>query len=192
MTSIREIRRRKLLAGASLAIVVSFAACSGSMSETEYVEGLNDLVETAVPNLEASAAAYGQIADPTMAEFVAGIDREIAIGGEFRQGLDALDPPDSIADVHRIIDDILDRGQSAAEGLVAVADTVSSLEEAQHTPEFAEYQAANADSDRICRDLQSKLDTIAESGEAFADVPWLSGLGLTVRAAFGCANIETG
>jgi hypothetical protein len=32
-------KRRAVLAGASLAIVV--AACGGSMSETEYVEGLN-------------------------------------------------------------------------------------------------------------------------------------------------------
>ena len=55
-----------------------------------------------------------------------------------------------------------------------------------------EYQAANADSDRTCRDLQAKLDAIAEIGKAFADVPWLSGLGLTVRVAFGCANIATG
>lgn len=71
-----------------------------------------------------------------MAEFVARVDREIAINSEFRQGFEALDPPDPIADVHRIIDDILDRGLSAAEGLVAVADTVSSLEEAEQTPEF--------------------------------------------------------
>ena len=59
----------------------------------------------------------------------------------------------------------------------------------QHRSDRGEFRA---DGRRICRDLQAKLDAIAEIGKAFADVPWLSGLGLTVRVAFGCANIATG
>jgi hypothetical protein len=164
----------------------------GSMSETEYVEDLNALVATARSNFEASVAAYEQIADPTMAEFVARVDREIAINSEFRQGFEALDPPDSIADVHRIIDDLLDRGLSAAEGLVAVADTVSSLEEAEQTPEFAEYRAADADIDRICLDIQRKLDDLATRRDVVIDAPWIPDLRLTVRAALGCGALGTG
>ena len=160
------------------------------MSEDEYVEGLNNLVETAVSDLESSSFVYEQIGDPTKAEFVAFVDREIAISHEARQEFDALDPPDSIADVHRVIDDVLARSLAAAEGLVAVTDTLSSLEEAEQTPEFAEYQAANADADRICLDVQTKLDDLGATSEVFSDVPWMPTLRLTVQAALGCGEFE--
>ncbi len=38
----------------------------------------------------------------------------------------------------------------------------------------------------------AKLDELAASSEAFADQPWVSILGVTVRAAFGCIEVETG
>jgi hypothetical protein len=181
--------KRTLLAGVGLAIVV--AACGGAMSETEYVEGLNALVETARSDLEGPSLAYAQIADSTKADLVAFVDQEIAISSEVRQEFDALDPPGSIADVHRVIDDTLARGLTAAEGLVAVADTLSSLEEVEKTPEFAEYEAANANSDRSCLDVQSKLDDLADS-ERGVDNPWMPDLRLTVRVALGCDESGTG
>jgi len=186
-----ETVRRTLLAGAVL--LITLAACGGSMSADEYVEGLNDLVATTAPDLVESLAVYEQIADPTMADWAAFVEREIAIRRVFGDGFDALDPPDAVADVHRLMDDAVDRGLVATEALIGVADTASSPEEAQQTPEFAEYQAANADgSSRVCRDAVAKLDELATSTEAFADQPWVSNLGVSVRAAFGCIEVETG
>lgn len=128
-----------------------------------------------------------------MADWAVFVEREIAIRRVFGDGFDALDPPDAVAEVHRLIDDAADRGLVATEALAAVADTASSPEEAQQTPEFAEYQVANADgSSRVCQDAVAKLDELAASGEVFADQPWISGLGITVRAAFGCIEEETG
>jgi hypothetical protein len=181
--------RRTLLAGASLVIAV--AACGGSTSETEYVEGLNALVETARSDLEGPSLAYEQIADPTKADLVAFVGQEIAINYEVREEFDALDPPDSIADVHQVIDDTLARGLTATEELLAVAETVSSLEEVEQTSEFAEYQAANANSDRSCVDVQSKLDDLADSDRGI-DNPWMPELRLTVRVALGCDQVGTG
>ncbi len=173
--------------------MITVAACSGSMSPDEYVEGLNDLVAAAAPDLDASLVAYQQIADPTMADWAAFVDREIAIRRVFVDGFDELDPPDSVAEVHRLFDDALDRGLAAAEALSVIADTASSPEEAQQTPEFAEYRAANAEgSSHVCRDALAKLDELAASSEGFADVPWISGLALTVRTGFGCVDTETG
>lgn len=160
------------------------------MTATEYVEGLNDLVAITAPDLEASFAAYQQIEDPTMAEWVAFVDREIAIRRAFVDGFEALDPPDSVVEVHRILNDAMARGVAATEGLAAVAERVSSPEEAEQTPEFAEYHAANADGPRICFDVLAKLDDLAASGEAFADVAWIPDLGLAVRAALPCDEIE--
>jgi len=161
------------------------------MSETEYVEGLNALVETARSDLEGPSLAYEQIADPTKADLVAFVGQEIAINYEAREEFDALDPPDSIADVHGVIDDTLARGLTATEGLLAVAETVSSVEEVEKTSEFAEYQAANANSERSCLDVQSKLDDLADS-ERGVDNPWMPDLRLTVRVALGCDQVGTG
>ncbi len=93
--------------------------------------------------------------------------------------------------MHRVIDDVVDRELAAAEGLVAVADTVGSLEEAEQTPEFAEYQAAHADEPRICLEVQAKLDNLAATSAALRDVPWMSVLRLTVRAALPCDEIAS-
>ena len=163
------------------------AACSGSMSADEYVAGLNDLIATTAPDLVESTAAYEQIADPTMEDWAAFVEREIAIRRVFGEGFDALDPPDAVTDVHRLMGDGLDRGLVATEALEVIANTASSPEEAQRTPEFAEYRAANADgASRVCQEAVAKLDELAASGEAFADQPWVSNLAVTVRAAFGC------
>ncbi len=94
--------------------------------------------------------------------------------------------------MHQLLGDAFARVTAAAEGLAASAGTVSSIEEAEQTPEFAEYRAANADGDRVCLDVQAKLDGLSASGEALADVPWVSGLGLVVQAAVGCGEVETG
>ena len=180
---------KTLLAGASLAIVLT--ACGGPMTATEYVDALNALVESGRSDLEASVMAYGQIAEPTMAESVAFIEREIAIRGEFLEGFEALDPPESLAEVHGVLGDVLLRLLAAAEGLVAAADSVSSLEEAEQTPEFAEYEAANADGTRACLEVQELLDDLVASGDAFANAAWIPDVGLAVRAVLGCGDLDT-
>lgn len=181
--------RRTLLVGASLAIVV--AACGGgSMSETEYVENLNALVVRAGSDLEASFAAFEQIADPTLEEFVAFVEQQLVVEYEVRDWFEELDPPDSIDDVNQVMVDTLARILAVAEGLVDVADTVSSLEEMERTPEFAEYQAVNADADSMCLDVQAKINDL--STRPVLDNPWITDLRLTVRAFLDCDDVGTG
>jgi len=181
---------KTVLAGATLAMVV--AACGGSMTADEYVEDLNALAATGRSDFEAAAAVYNQVAEPPLADEVAFLDQEGAIRHVFLDGFEALDPPESIAEVHQLLGDAFARLTAAAEGLAAAGGTASSMEEAEQTPEFAEYRAANADGARVCLDVQAKLDDLAASGEVLADVPWVSGLGLVVQAALGCGEIETG
>ena len=181
---------KTVLAGATLAMVV--AACGGSMTADEYVEDLNALAATGRSDFEAAAAVYNQVAEPPLADEVAFLDQEGAIRHVFLDGFEALDPPESIAEVHQLLGDAFARLTAAAEGLAAAGGTASSMEEAEQTPEFAEYRAANADGARVCLDVQAKLDDLAASGEVLADVPWVSGLGLVVQAALGCGEIGTG
>ena len=163
------------------------------MTADEYVEDLNALAATGRSDFEAAAAAYDQVAEPTLADEVAFLEQEIAVRHVFLDGFEALDPPESIAEVHQLLGDAFVRLTVAAEGLAASAGTVSSIEEAEQTPEFAEYRAANADGARVCLDVQAKLDDVAAGGEAFADTPWIPDeLGLAVRAALGCGEIATG
>jgi len=162
------------------------------MTADEYVEDLNALAATGRSDFEAAAAAYDQAADPTLADEAAFLEQEVAIRHVFLDGFEALDPPESIAEVHQLLGDAFVRLTAAAEGLAAAAGTVSSLEEAEQTPEFAEYLAANADGAAVCLEVQAKLDSLVSSDDEFTDVPWISGLELVVQAALGCGEIETG
>jgi hypothetical protein len=182
--------KRTVLAGLALALAI--AACGGSMTADEYVEDLNALAATGRSDFEAAAATYDQVAEPTLADEVAFPAQEVAIRRLFLEGFEALEPPDSIADVHRLLGDAFARLTLAAEGLAASAGTASTIEGVEQTPEFAEYLAANSDGARTCVDVQARLDDLVASGEALADVPWVSGLGLIVNAALGCGEIETG
>ena len=178
------------MAGASLAIVL--AACGGSMTADEYAEDLNALVETGRSDFEAAAAAYNQVAEPTLGDEVAFLEQEVAIRRVFLEGFEALDPPGSITEVHRLLGDAFTRLTVAAEGLAASAGAANSIEEAEQTPEFAEYLAANDDGARVCLNVQTKLDDLAATRQATADVPWLPTLGIAVQVALGCGEIETG
>ncbi len=161
------------------------------MTANEYVEGINDLVETGRSDLEAAFVSYGQIADPTVAEAAAVIDRELVIRREFLDGLEALDPPDPFAGVHRVLGDAMVRLTEATEGLAGVTRTVNSVADAEATPEFVEYQAANADGAAVCLVAQAEIDAIEEN--AFGAGPWVpDDLSLAVRAALGCGELDTG
>lgn len=180
--------RRAVVAGVTFVIMLN--ACAGSMTADEYVEDLNALVAIGLSEFEAASATYNQIAQPTLADEVAFLEQEVAIRQEFLEGFEALDPPGSITEVHRLLGDAFMRLTAAAEGLAAAAGTSNSIEDAEETPEFAEYLAANDDGARVCLDVQARLDDLATTGEAVADEPWLSGLGLAVRAAIGCGEID--
>lgn len=174
--------KRTFLAGTVLALIVT--ACGGSMSETEYVEGLNNLVETTAPRFEALYAGYGQIAEPTLADLVGRIEQELEIMYDVRGLFDALDPPDSIVDVNGIMVDTLGRLIGVAEGVVAVSDTVATVAEVEQTPEFAAYQSVNAESDSMCPEVQAEFDRLSD--RAVIDDPWISDLRLSVRAFLDC------
>ena len=167
--------------------MMAIVACGGTMSATEYVDGLNSFVADWASDLVASAAAYEEIAEPTMDDWAAYVDREIAIRRGIADDFATLDPPRSITNVHQTLRLALERGLAAAKMLEAVADSATSPAEAERTPEFAEFVAANAEGSSVaCSNVQSELDELATTGEGIGDVPWYPDLALTVKAALGC------
>ena len=177
-----------LVVSASLMVVV--AACSGGpMSGDEYVESLNALVVDAGSDFETSLAAYEQIANPTLEDFIDFVEQQLVFEYEVRDRFDTFDPPDTIDDVNQVMVDTLARIIAVAEGLVEVADTVGSMEELQQTPEFAEYRGVNTDADSMCQDVEAKLNDL--STRPAIDSPWLADLQRTVRAFLDCDDTGT-
>ena len=170
--------------------MVVLAACSGGpMSETEYVESLNALVMDTGSDLGGSLAEYEQIADPTVEDFIGLIEQQLVFEYEVRDRFEAFDPPDSIDEVNQVMVDVLVRIIAASEGLLEVADTVSSLEELQQTSEFASYQGVNTDADSMCEDVQARLNEMSD--RPVIEGPWLPDLQRTVRAFLDCDDTAT-
>lgn len=160
------------------------------MSETEYVEALNDLVRGAGPELEASLVAFEQIDEPTLDEFITHVEQQLAVEYQVRDKFEVLDPPESIEGVNQIMVGVLLRILAAAEDLITIADTLDSLEELERTREFADYQTVNADADSMCLDVQAEFDDLL-SGPVIDD-PWLADLQLTVRGFVDCDSAAAG
>ena len=159
------------------------------MSENEYVESLNTLVVDAGSDLEGSLAAYIQIEDPTLDDFIDFVEQQLVFEYEVRERFETFDPPGSLDDVNQLMVDTLFRIIAAAEALVDVADTTGSLEEIERTPEFAEYQGVNTDADSMCHDVEAKLNDLSTG--PVIDSPWLSDLQRTVRAFLDCDDAGT-
>ena len=181
---------RTVLAGLSLAVVV--AACGGPMTADEYVDELNALVSRTRSEFVRAVTAYQQIEEPTLAEGAAFLDQEVALRREMLEGFDELEPPESLTSLLGLLRGAMARLLAAAEALIPVAETIDSVDQLVGTPELAEYEAANDDGARVCLEVQGELDDLTASGQAFAGEPWIPDLGLAVRAALGCGEIEAG
>jgi hypothetical protein len=173
--------------GVSLTLV--FTACGASTPEEEYVEELNELVSRTRSEFVIAVGAFNQIQEPSVAEAFSFLEREVAIRRELLEGFDSLNPPESLAEVHGALRDVIARLLTAAEMLTFLESSTSSFDELEQAPEMAEYEAANADGSRVCFEVQAMLDELAAASERFDEVPWLD-LGLAAQAVLGCGGIE--
>lgn len=161
------------------------------MTASEYVEELNVIVSRANALFEPAVASYNQVAEPTFADEVTFLSRELEIRRGMAVPIDALDPPKLLADVHELIVEVSERQLGAAEGLLTVAQGVNSFDELQGTAEFAVYEAANEFGSRVCVEVQAMLDDLADKEDPFADTAWVADqLSLAVRGALGCGAVE--
>jgi hypothetical protein len=160
------------------------------MSETEYVESLNAMVSGAGSNLGAAAASFEQIEDPTLEDFVRFVEQQLVYEYEVRDTFETFDPPESIEGLNQLMVDALVRILAVAEALVDAANDVSSLQELERTPEFADYQAVNADAASMCPEVQNAINDLAT--RPAIDNPWIADLRLTVRAFLDCDDALSG
>ncbi len=176
----------------ALCVTLLFGGCGGGeMSLTEYVERINAVAEQASQKGAELLSEASQITDFTPQILQAGLERglrEIRI--PLQEGVDAIEPPDQVADLHYLLWNWHAGFISVEEALAARAGiaehTEAGWEALSESPEMAAYRAAIGEGKDLCDGFQAKLDTTAERG-VFADVPWLpSELTEIVEAALGC------
>ncbi len=166
------------LVGMSLVLIVS--SCSdGQTSLTEYVERVNVLVGRALQQSEVLVASPRgavlvagptQFTDFTPQDLQAGLEGVIEIEVEFLDAINAIDPPELVADLH---DRWFDATFTSIEiALAARAGTAADWEELSESPEMAAYRVGFAEDKQICNDFRAQLDATAER-VAFADTPWI-------------------
>lgn len=79
------------------------------MSETEYVEELNSIASRASALFEPLVSTLDRVEEPTLTDIVAFLEQEIRIRRELNEPFDALDPPESIAEVHGLLSGVVTR-----------------------------------------------------------------------------------
>jgi hypothetical protein len=176
-----------------LSVVVSLAlilvACGGGgLTLSEYAAQSEELVTTLITRIDLLDAEWeSQI--PTVDGARTYWDQRLEARVEFRKGIQALDPPDEVADFHDMTLDLFSRFTAAEEALaarVATFETATSHAEWWDTPEGRAAQAIDDEAVVICHAAQAELDA-TEGRDVFSDVPWIpSEMKDVVRVAFGC------
>ena len=114
------------------------------------------------------------------------LDRAMAIRTDLQNNLTDMDPPEALADFHGDISEQLGRILAATEAWTVRAETATSLDELETSPEALAYWDLDAEMRPLCFELQSSLDSTAER-EVFDEVPWIPGdMKEVVSLVMGC------
>ena len=116
-------------------------------------------------------------------------DGRLAIRAEFLEGVEALVPPDPVAEQHAAAVDVFTRFKEVDEALaarVAAMETVTEHRPWQDTPEGQASLALLEEVYAFCRASQAEYDATQER-EELVEVSWLpSRMTEVVSVAFGC------
>jgi len=178
---------RRASVGICVTVIVVASGCGGGdMSLSEYVDEMNTIGARIAQQSEVVFAEAEQIATPS--DVNAMMERVQPLRIEVLEGFEGLDPPEQVADLHRLISDWMAKIILAEEALAARASTVAGWEEFSQSSEMTAYRATLVEGKTVCTDFQAKLDATA-ARDVFADTPWIPGeLKEVVDAALGCES----
>ena len=135
--------------GAGVALVVSACGFRGEVSLAEYAEELTTLMEEAIEQGEeltengtgaVLVAEEAQLNEFTPKDLQVALERVTEMDQQIRADADAIEPPEALADLHRLMFDT--RFAIALEPLAARAGTAATWEELSETPKIAAYREA--------------------------------------------------
>lgn len=183
---------RSALSAACLLLVIT--ACGGSLSLAEYGEQVETLV--AELNGEVDALdAQREARDPSVEGEIEYWESRAAARKQFQDGLDALDPPNDLAEMHDLALDIMRRYTAAEEAVAAKArdlEDLAGIAALWASAEITAWAAVDEESRVICLIAQQELDETEQRAE-FDDLPWIPGeMKETVQVAFGCTKEQRG
>lgn len=172
-----------------LLLVLVVAGCGGSrLSVADYAAGAERLVSDMQADFAVLDAGW-EAQTPTQDGALRYWEGRLAIRDRFLAGVEELDPPREIEDMHAAALDIFGR-ITAADG--ALAERVARQAEVTghwdwvDTPEGRASDAILGEVYAFCRASQADFDA-TRSREAFVDLPWVpSEMTEVVSVAFGC------
>jgi D-alanyl-D-alanine carboxypeptidase len=173
-------------------VVVFLVACGGGgPTVSEYAGQSEDLVTVLLARLDALDAEWEAQA-PTPEGARTYWDRRLEARTEFLEGIEALDPPGALADLHERALDLFSRLTAAEQALaarVATSETVTEHGPWWNTPEGRAARRVDHEAVAICHAAQERFDATQDK-ETLADVAWItSEMKDVVRVAFGCPEI---
>ena len=181
----------------ALCLALLLYGCGGGeMSLSEYVESVNAVVDRAAqqyfdlvasPEGEVLIAEAAQLTDFTPKDLQGALEQVREIEAEVEEAVDAIEPPEQIAELHDFLFDFGDDFISAQEALAARAGTTADWEDLSESPEMVTYRAALAEDKQECADSQAEMNAIADRHDVFTDTPWIPGeLKEIVEVVLGC------
>lgn len=178
---------RRVWAAAGLTLIL--VACGGgSLTVPDYAGQSEDLVAVLAAQLESLDAAW-ESQTPTLGGARVYWDDRLAARREFLDGIQALDPPEELADLHNTAVELFSSIATTEEALaarVAAFETVADLEQMWETQEGQAAQAALEDVFELCRAAQTKFDA-TEERESLEDVAWIPAeMKQVIQVSFGC------
>jgi hypothetical protein len=140
-----------------LAVALVVGGCgNGSLTLSEYTEQAEQHLKAMNDRIDLLGAEWVS-QTPTLEE------------------LEALDPPDEVAELHRVVLDLLSRFTAAEEALAASVDAYESITDHwqwQDSPEAQAALALNEEVVALCHAAQADFDA-TQTGEGFVDTPWI-------------------
>ena len=182
-------RRWLATTAGGVALAVLIGACgSSSLTLTEYVDELNDVVAEGNDRIRPLYADLATAAEPDLATVSGLFEEEAAIRAELQSSLADLDVPEQIAELHTALVDWHGALIEAQQSLARDVATAGSWRDFQESPEFAAFDEFMQEGLAGCLELQAALDATAARG-TFSDAPWIPGeLKEVVDAALGCES----
>lgn len=182
-----RMRLRCMWAGVCLALVIT--ACGGGrLSLSEYnVQGtaLVTVMEERIYTLDAEWDSQTQTVERARSYW----DRRLEARVEALEGLQALDPPDEITELHETGLDLFSRLTDAEKALairVASFETVTERDQWWDTTEGRAVRAVDEEIDAFCHVFQVAYDATIER-VILSDVPWIpSEMKEVVQIDIGC------
>jgi hypothetical protein len=179
---------RLLVCGTLVALFVG--GCSNNdLTVSQYAAEVAALVQEFDARLDAEAEAYFST-PPSVDSLRRYLDIRVDGYRKAVDDLDAIDPPEPVADLHATFKEIMSTILIAEETRAKSANTLDSVEEITDVWEGPESQAVRIAEERavvLCHAAQERFDETAEGAETLSDVPWMpSELKSAVRTALGC------